>query len=74
MLARGDITPEAASRWAHPYLTAVPTEPTHFDESTWKALVALGAADTKDTDGGYLYGPENHVQWQRNFDQATGIA
>lgn len=64
-LVAGEITPEAASDWARPWITKL-EEVT--DGKVKRSLVQLAGADLiVDMKGHLLHGPEDFVAWLKEF-------
>jgi len=71
MLATGEVTPEAASDWARPFLTDDSTHPVQMDKTVWAAIKALGGADLRGSPDEYLYGESDYQRWLTELRQAT---
>ena len=61
-LIAGELTPEAASDWARPWLTTIVG-----DSRVRKALDELAGADLPTSDREYLYCQEDFEQWLRDL-------
>jgi hypothetical protein len=67
-LIAGDITPEAASEWASPWITR--TEEVG-DAKAKRALVELAGADMPSTDREYLFAKIDFEAWLRELDTGS---
>jgi hypothetical protein len=64
-LIAGDITPEAASEWASPWVTKLEEV---SDAKVKRALVELAGADMiVDMDGNHLHGRADFVTWLKEL-------
>ena len=65
-LIADELTREAASNWASPWITQF-HELKGLDRKVKDGLEVLAMADTPTTDRPYLYGPQDFVAWLREL-------
>lgn len=69
-LASGEITPQAASDWASPWVTTLDEIEPRLDRRIAEALKLLSGADLlgdPGIKGALLHGPEDFEDWLRDF-------
>lgn len=68
LLVSGELTPQAASNWASPWIMKFDKIEPPIDPKVRKALVALAGADlVGDMDGTLLHGREDFEAWLRDL-------
>lgn len=68
-LVDGTMSPEAADRWAAPFVVDESTPPAHMDDIVWNALGHLYGADIMEAPGVPLHGPADFTEWLADFRQ-----
>ena len=66
----GDMSPEEASAWAHPWVTERDGPIEVSDAAAWDAICAIGGADLPSSDRNHLYGVDDFREWRSELDAA----